>query len=168
MQAGAGGGKAAEDYARQRRCPRERLYRRRNGNSGSAISRKSERTRGNRGKRDRGKVVVAAQFDRTAVARSELRILVARTTIPDGADSMDYMPRGKRISPGDFGVAGLAAIQRAAFGQQLGSGRAMDRTVDAATAEQRGVRSVDDGVNAQGGDIGDDDFEPRRADLADG
>jgi hypothetical protein len=44
----------------------------------------------------------------------------------------------------------------------------MDRTIDAATAEQRTVRSVDDGVNAQGRDIGDDDFEPYRADLADG
>jgi hypothetical protein len=44
----------------------------------------------------------------------------------------------------------------------------MDRTIDAATAEQRRVRGVDDGVNAQGRDVGDDDFQPRRADLARG
>jgi hypothetical protein len=44
----------------------------------------------------------------------------------------------------------------------------MDRTIDAATAEQRSARGVDDGVNAQGRDIGDDDFEPHRAELADG
>ena len=59
-------------------------------------------------------------------------------------------------------------MERAAFGQQFGPGRAMDRAIDAATAEQRSVRGVDDGVNAQGRDVGDDDFQPRRADLARG
>jgi hypothetical protein len=44
----------------------------------------------------------------------------------------------------------------------------MDRTIDAATAQQRRIRGVDDGVNAQGRDVGDDDFQPRRADLARG
>jgi hypothetical protein len=39
-------------------------------------------------------------------------------------------------------------MQRAAFGEQLWSGSAMDRTIDAAATEQRGVRSVDDCVNA--------------------
>jgi len=42
----------------------------------------------------------------------------------------------------------------------------MDRAVDAATTEQRSISSVDDGVNAQGRDVGDDDFQPRRAELA--
>ena len=44
----------------------------------------------------------------------------------------------------------------------------MDRAIYAATAQQRRVRGVDDGVNAQGRNVGDDDFEPRRADLARG
>jgi hypothetical protein len=39
-------------------------------------------------------------------------------------------------------------MQRAAFGKEFGTGRAMDRTVDAATAKQRVVGGVDDGVNA--------------------
>jgi hypothetical protein len=42
----------------------------------------------------------------------------------------------------------------------------MDRTIDAAPAEKRTVRGVDDGVNAQCGDIGNNDLKPRRADLA--
>ena len=42
----------------------------------------------------------------------------------------------------------------------------MDRTIDAAPAEERGVGGVDDGVNAQCGDVGNDDFQPRLADLA--
>jgi hypothetical protein len=49
---------------------------------------------------------------------------------------MNHMPRRQTVTPGDFGAAGLAAMQRAAFGQQLRPGRAMDRTIDAATAEQ--------------------------------
>ena len=42
----------------------------------------------------------------------------------------------------------------------------MDGAVHAATAKQGGVRSVDDGVNAQGGDVGNNDFKPRLAELA--
>ena len=52
------------------------------------------------------------------------------------------------VASGDFGVAGRAAIQRAALGQQLRSSRPMDRPIDAAPAEQGRVRGVDDGVNA--------------------
>ena len=58
------------------------------------------------------------------------------------------MPRRQLISQGDFGVAGLAAMERAAFGQQFGAGRAMNRAIDAAATEQGRIRGVDDGVNA--------------------
>jgi hypothetical protein len=61
---------------------------------------------------------------------------------------MNDMPRRQPVALGDFGVAGLAAMERAAFGEQLRSGCAMDRAVDAAAAQQRGIRGVDDGVNA--------------------
>jgi hypothetical protein len=44
----------------------------------------------------------------------------------------------------------------------------MDGSIDTAATEQRRIRGVDDGVNAQGRDIGDNDFQPRRADLARG
>jgi hypothetical protein len=44
----------------------------------------------------------------------------------------------------------------------------MDRTIDAAPTEQGRIRCVDDGVNAQGGDVGNYDFQPRLADLARG
>jgi hypothetical protein len=39
----------------------------------------------------------------------------------------------------------------------------MDRTIHAAPAEQRPIGGVDDGVNAQGRDVGDNDFQPGRA-----
>ena len=85
---------------------------------------------------------------RAAIAGGKRLILARASAIPDRADGMNHMPRRQAIASGDFGVAGLAAVQRAAFGQQLRPGRAMDRAIDAAAAEQRRVRGVDDGVNA--------------------
>ena len=79
---------------------------------------------------------------------------------------MNHMPRRQPITSGNLGVAGLAAIQGAAFGEKLRPGGPMDRAIDAPAAEQRGVGGVDDGVNAKRRDVGDDDFQPRRADLA--
>jgi hypothetical protein len=46
------------------------------------------------------------------------------------------MPRRKPITSGDLGVAGLAAIEAAAFGEKLRARGAMDGAIDAATAEQ--------------------------------
>lgn len=59
-------------------------------------------------------------------------------------------------------------MQGAAFGKQFGTGSPMDRAIDAAPAEQRRIRGVDDGVNAQTGDIGNNNFQPRLADQARG
>jgi hypothetical protein len=61
---------------------------------------------------------------------------------------MNHMPRGQTVTTCDFGAAGFAPTERAALGKELGTGRAMDRAVDAAAAEERGIRGVDDGVNA--------------------
>jgi len=47
------------------------------------------------------------------------------------------VPRRQAVASGDFGVAGRAAIQGAAFGQKLGSGRAMDGAIDAAAAAEQ-------------------------------
>ena len=44
----------------------------------------------------------------------------------------------------------------------------MDRAIDAAPAKERRIRGVDDGDNAERGDLGNDDFEPRLADQARG
>ena len=62
----------------------------------------------------------------------------------------------------DLGVTGLAAAKRAAFGEQSLTGGAMDRAVDPAAAEKRGVRRVDDGIDLERRDVGDDDLELAR------
>ena len=89
-----------------------------------------------------------AQLNSPAVARGQRLIFAPASAMPDRTHGMDHMPRRQPISPGDLGATGLAAMERAAFGQQLRPGRAMDRAIDPAAAQQRRVGGVDDGVNA--------------------
>jgi hypothetical protein len=79
---------------------------------------------------------------------------------------MDDVPGLEAIAAGDLGGTGVATAQGLAFGQQLRSGGTMDGAVDAAAAEQRGVGSVDDGVDVERRDVGDADLEPRRSDIS--
>ena len=77
-----------------------------------------------------------AEFDRAGVAGCQRLIFALASAVPHRTHGMNHMPCRQTITFGDFGAAGLAAMERAAFGQQLGPGRAMDRPIDAATAEQ--------------------------------
>ena len=107
-----------------------------------------------------------AEFDGAPIARRQGLVLALPPAMPNRTDGMDHMPRREQVTFGDLGVAGLAAVQCLAFGEQSGSSSVMDRSIDAASPEQRRVRGVDDGVNAERGDIGNDDFQPRRTELA--
>ena len=112
--------------------------------------------------------MLPAELDRSAIARGEQIVFAKVTAVPDRSNRVDHMLGLEPVAPGDFCIAGRTAIQRAALGKQFGSGRPMDRPIDAAPAEQGRIRGVDDGVNAQAGDVGNDDFQPRLADLARG
>src|SRR5262249_30951642 len=63
------------------------------------------------------------------------------------------------------GGAGVAAAERATFGEQVRPGGAMDGAIDAAAAEQRSVGGVDDGPHIERGDVRDADLEPRDSDF---
>jgi hypothetical protein len=89
-----------------------------------------------------------AQLHGAAVTGRQRLVLAFAAALPDRADGMNDIPRRKPVAMGDLGVAGLAATKRAAFGEQPRPGGAMDRAVDSATAEQRAIRGVDDGINA--------------------
>jgi hypothetical protein len=109
-----------------------------------------------------------AEFDGAGVAGGECSIFTLAAAVPDRTDSMNHMPRRQPITSGDLGVAGAAAVERPAFRQQLRSGRAMNGAIHPATAKQRAVGGVDNGIDAQAGDVGDDDLQPRRTELARG
>ena len=102
---------------------------------------------------------------RGAIAGGEQRVLALAAAAPDRTDRMDDVPGLEAIAAGDLGGTGVATAQGLALGQQLGAGGTMDGAVDAAAAEQRGVGSVDDGVDVERRDVGDADLEPRRSDT---
>jgi hypothetical protein len=89
-----------------------------------------------------------AQFDGTCVARRQRLIFALAAAVPDRAHGMNHLPRRQPIPQGDFGVAGLAAMKGAAFGQKLWTSGAVDGPIHAAAAEQGRVGGVDEGVNA--------------------
>ena len=93
-------------------------------------------------------------------------VLTLSAAVPDRPDSVDHMAGRQSVALGDLGVTGLTSTEGPAFRQQFGSGRIVDRTVHATAAKQRCIGGVDDGVNAQCGDVGDDNLEPRRPELA--
>ncbi len=57
------------------------------------------------------------EFDRAGVAGRQRLIFALASAMPDRTDGMNDMPCRQTITLGDFGVAGLAAMERAAFGQ---------------------------------------------------
>jgi len=86
---------------------------------------------------------------------------------PHRAHGVDDVFGFEAIAAGDLGGTGVAAAERATFGEKLRPSGAMDGAVDAAAAEQRSVGSVDDCPDLKRGDIRDADFETRRADFGD-
>jgi len=148
MQGGAVVGEAAEDNASDPGRRRQRIRRHGYRDVRRAIGGETVDTGGDRGKGHRSKTMGLAEFDGAAIARRQGLIFALAAAMPDRADGMNHMPRRQPISLGDLGVAGLAAMERAALGQKLRPGRAMDRAIDATTSEQGRVRGVDDGVNA--------------------
>ena len=168
MQAAAGGREAAEYHARHIwRCD-QCFCNGGNRDAGRTIGGEAIDTGGDGGKGDRGKSMLPAKLDRAAIAGSEQIILALTAAVPDRPDRVDHMPGRQPVTFGDLGIAGGAATERAAFGKQFWTGAAMDSTINAAAAEQRRIRGVDDGVNAQCGDVGNNDFQARLAELARG
>src|SRR5258706_6755616 len=121
---------AAENNAPDHRRPGQRLDDGRNRDPRRAIGGKTIDTGGNGGKGNRSNAVGLGQIDSAGVARRQRFILAAASPVPDRADGMNHMPRRQPVTPGDFGVTGRTAMQGAAFGQKLRSGRAMDGAID--------------------------------------
>jgi len=166
MQGGAVIGKAAEDDpAYSGRCL-QRLDRGRDRDPRRPIGGKPIDTGGNGRKGNRREAMGPAKPDRADVTRRQRFVLALVAGVPDRANGVNHVPRRQAIGSRDLGAAGLTTVERAAFGEKPRSRRAMDRTIHATPAEQRPIGGVDDGVNAQCRDVGDNDFEPRRADLA--
>src|SRR6476660_7211405 len=78
---------------------------------------------------------------------------------PDRTDGVYDESSCQTISGRDFSFAGTTTAQRAAVGEQFGACGAVNRAIDAATAEERCVRRVHDGINVQFSDVALDDLD---------
>ena len=166
MQSGACFGEAAEDHVHEGGRGRQAADDRGHRNIRRPFGGESIDAGGDRGKRHRCEAMHLAEFERATIAGGQRFILALASAMPDRAYGVNHMPGREPVASGDFCIAGGTTAKAAAFGEQLPPGSAMDGAVDATSAEQRFIRGVDDGVNAQSGDVGFDDLEPGRADLA--
>ena len=98
-------------------------------------------------------------LQRSPVARRQQLRLAGLPALPHGTDGVDHPAGGQAKARGRLGVAGGTSAECAAGVEQLGSGGSVDRPVDAAAAEQRVVRRVDDGVGRLDRDVALDDLK---------
>ena len=78
---------------------------------------------------------------------------------PDRTDGVNDESSWQTISGRDFSFAGTTTAQRAAFGEQFGACGAVNRSIDAATAKERCVRRVHNGINVQFSDVAAEDLD---------
>ena len=105
------------------------------------------------------------ELERRAVAGGEQIFFAAAAAAPDRADGVDDMPGRQPVAARDLGGAGRAAAEGLARRKQFRPGGAMDGTVYTAATQQRRVGGVDDGIDGERGDVGDNNFQPRSADI---
>jgi hypothetical protein len=128
-------GEAAKDNAADNRRGFQRADHRGHRDISGAIGREAINAGRDGGKGNRCQAVGLAQLDRTAIARGQRLVLTFAATMPDRSYGVNDMPRRQTITLGDFSAAGRAAMERAAFGEQLRPGRTMDRAIDATAAK---------------------------------
>ena len=87
------------------------------------------------------------------IAGDELFPFTVAAAVPHGADGVDHIPAGQAVGLGDLGIAGLAAAQRPALGQQLRPRRAVDAAIHAASAQQGLLGRIDDGIHGHFRDV---------------
>ncbi len=122
--------------------------------------------RADRRKGDTSGACLIGQMERLLVGGTEQFFLAQAAAAPDRPNGMDdpldavfaQTPRA-----GDDGAPRRAApVAGAQLGHQLGPGRAMNGSVDAAPTGQLLIRGVDDGVDADRGYVALDQFDPGR------
>ena len=85
--------------------------------------------------------------------------LVMFPAAPDRTDCVNDEASWQTISTRDFSFAWATTAQRAAFGEQFRTCGAVNRAIDAATAEERCVRRVHNGINVQFSDVAAEDLD---------
>ncbi len=95
----------------------------------------------------------AREPEAVAVARCQQLRLAVSSAPPDRPDSVDHMLRRQPVAARDPRFTRWTSPDRAALLEQLRTRCAMNRAIDPASAEQRFVRSVDDGIDRESRDV---------------
>ena len=101
----------------------------------------------------RAAAVGQGQLQAAEIAAAQQGSLPVAAALPDGAGGVDHIAAGQVIGPGELGMAGFAAPQGAALGQQAGPGGPVDGPVHPQAPQQGGVGGVDDGVHGYFRDV---------------
>src|SRR5215472_5278090 len=152
---------AAEDHPLEPRVPRQEAPDFSGRDPRRAINGKSVNARGNCWKCKAEHLVLDREAERIPVAGRKELILAGAAALPDRPHRMDDVLRPQAVSAGDPGFAGGTAAERPAFLQKVPTRRAVDGTVDAATAEKACVRRVHDRVNRERRDVAQMESEAR-------
>src|SRR3954470_14130381 len=107
-------------------------------------------------------MIVGRKTQRRAVAGRQQFRLMLLAAAPYRADGVDDVLRRQLVAVGYFRRSGHAAAERLALLKKFAPRGTVDRAVDPAAAQQRGVCRIDDGVDRERGNIGDYDLKPRR------
>ncbi len=73
--------------------------------------------------------------------------------MPDRANRVNDIARRQIVTARHFRLTGRASAEPTAFVQETRTGGAMNRAIDAATAEQRRVGGIDDRINPYRRDV---------------
>ena len=92
-------------------------------------------------------MVFGCDFDRTAVARSQLFRLSVCAAPPYGSDGVDDELCGKAITLCQFGLSSLAPSKQTTRMHQLQACRPMNGTIHASASEERRIRGIDNRVD---------------------
>ena len=96
----------------------------------------------------------SGEFNAAPIARCQQHLFALPAAVPDRSNGMNDVRSRKTIALRQFRIAGPAAAEKTAFGQQLRSGCATDGAAHAAARKERFVCGIHDRADAQGGDIG--------------
>ncbi len=136
-------------------------------NARREIAREAVDTGRDRRKGNRRQSVFGREVERGPITARQQRFLVLAASTPHGPDRMNDVPGLEPIATGDLGIAGIATTERFALGQQFRPGSAMNRTIDATTAEQRAIGGIHDGIDVERRNVCYDNLENCRPNLGD-
>ena len=97
------------------------------------------------------------------MAQRELFLFAGCASAPHGPDRVQHVLRGELAGARRLHVARRATAEVATLVEDGGAARTVNRAVDTASAEQCGVRRVDDRVDLLFRDVAEDELDHRPA-----